>query len=201
MARRPRVPPRRLAALLVLLWSCAPLALGLTAGVASLFAFRLLVGLMEAPSYPINNRVVTTWVPEGERAWAIGIYTYAQFVGLAFLAPVLSWLYTGCGWTSVFMASGVLGIVWAAVLFLFYRELGDCPGINAAELALICDGGGIPNLAERLKEAQFRQDAAFRWSDLLLLSRRKLWGLYLRQLGLGGTTLFFLTWFPTYLVQ
>ena len=31
--------------------------------------------------------------------------------------------------------------------------------------------------------------------------KRKLWGLYLGQFGLGGTTLFFLTWFPTYLVQ
>ena len=30
---------------------------------------------------------------------------------------------------------------------------------------------------------------------------RKLWGLYLGQFCLGGTTIFFLTWFPTYLVE
>ena len=197
-----RVPPRRLAALLVLLWSCATLLLGFTVGFASLFVFRLLVGLMEAPSYPINNRVVTTWVPESERARAIGIYTSAQFVGLAFLTPMLSWLYTGYGWTSVFLASGTIGIVWALVWYLLYREPRDFPGINPAELTLIEEGGGIPNLADRLEAAQASQQSAFRWSDLrFLLSRRKLWGLYLGQFGLGGTTLFFLTWFPTYLVQ
>lgn len=197
-----RVPPRRLAALLVLLWSCATVALGFAAGLASFFALRLLVGFLEAPSYPINNRVATTWIPESERARAIGIYTSAQFVGLAFLTPVLSWLFASFGWGSVFLFSGALGVVWSGVWYLVYREPAAFPGISTQEVALIRDGGGIPNLADRLQEARSRQQAAFRWSDLFfLLSRRKLWGLYLGQFGLGGTTLFFLTWFPTYLVQ
>ena len=38
---------------------------------------------------PINNRVVTTWFPERERATAIGFYTSGQYVGIAFLTPVL----------------------------------------------------------------------------------------------------------------
>jgi MFS family permease len=36
--------------------------------VAVLMIVRMLVGALEAPSYPINNRVVTTWFPERERA-------------------------------------------------------------------------------------------------------------------------------------
>ena len=46
---------------------------------------------MFAPSHPINNRVVTSWFPERERAAAIGFYTSGQFVGIAFLTPVLVW--------------------------------------------------------------------------------------------------------------
>lgn len=196
-----RVPPRRLAALLVCTWSLATLALGFASGFATLIALRFAIGLLEAPSYPINNRVVTTWFPESQRARAIATYTSAQFVGLAFLTPVLSWLFTTYGWHAVFLFSGGLGIVWSAVWYVFYREPREFPGINEAEVRLIREGGGIPDLAERLQVAQSRQSSPFRWRDLFfLLSQRKLWGLYLGQFGLGGTTLFFLTWFPTYLV-
>lgn len=57
--------------------------------VAGLIGLRLLVGALEAPSYRINSRVVPTWFPERERATAVGFYTSGQFVGLAFLFPLL----------------------------------------------------------------------------------------------------------------
>ena len=197
-----RIPPRRLAALLLFTWSCATLCLGFASGFISLIVLRLLIGMLEAPSYPINNRVVTTWFPEKQRATAIAIYTSAQFVGLAFLTPVLSWLFAEFGWHTVFLFSGGIGIVWAGIWYAFYREPKSFGGINDAEISLIREGGGIPDLADRLAKAQAKQDVAFRWSDLgFLLTRRKLWGLYLGQFGLGGTTIFFLTWFPTYLVN
>jgi ACS family D-galactonate transporter-like MFS transporter len=42
---------------------------------------------------------------------------------------------------------------------------------------------------------------AFRGSDLVLvLSQRKLWGLYLGQFAVNALPWFFLTWFPTYLI-
>ena len=68
-----RVPPRRLYATLIVLWSGATMLLGFTYSVVGLMIVRMLIGAMEAPSYPINNRVVTTWFPERERASAIGM--------------------------------------------------------------------------------------------------------------------------------
>jgi len=50
-------------------------AAGFSGSLAMLFALRLAIGAFEAPSFPINNRVVTTWFPESERATAIGFYT------------------------------------------------------------------------------------------------------------------------------
>ena len=94
-------------------------------------AMRMLVGALEAPSYPINNRVVTTWFPERERATAIGFYTSGQFVGLAFLTPVLVWIQARFGWHMVFVATGGLGVVWALVWYAVYRQPHEFRGTNA----------------------------------------------------------------------
>jgi ACS family D-galactonate transporter-like MFS transporter len=193
-----RVPPRALYATLILLWSAATILLGFTYSVAGLMLTRMLVGALEAPSYPINNRVVTTWFPERERASAIGFYTSGQFVGLAFLTPVLAWIQAEVGWHMVFVATGGVGVVWAAVWYAAYRPPHAFAGANAAELALIREGGGLVDLDRRRGADRARVSGA----DLArVLSSRKLWGVYVGQFALTSTLWFFLTWFPTYLVQ
>jgi MFS transporter, ACS family, D-galactonate transporter len=193
-----RVNPRKLYPLTMLLWSLATLSLGFAAGIVSLILLRMAVGLFEAPAYPMNNRIATTWFGERERAGCIGVYTSAQWVGLAFLAPVLSWILVTWGWQVVFIATGIVGIGWSIVWFLVYRDPALFPGMNQAEIDLIAEGGGIPDLSRRAAARSTR----FAWRDLaIVLSRRKLWGIYLGQFGLGSTQIFFLTWFPTYLVK
>jgi MFS transporter, ACS family, D-galactonate transporter len=158
------------------------------------------VGAMEAPAYPINNRVVTTWFPERERAGAIGFYTSGQFVGLAFLTPVLAWLEARYGWRFIFQFTGGIGVVWAVLWWILYRDPSHARGVNRAELRLIAEGGGIPDLSKKLDES--RAKAGTFWKDLgYVLSKRKLWGLYLGQFGVVSVQWFFLTWFPTYLVN
>lgn len=192
-----RVHPRILFGLALALWSLATFFMGFVGTFVALIALRLLVGVMEAPAYPINNRVVTTWFPEHERAGAIGFYTSGQFVGLAFLTPVLAWLEAHFGWRFIFQATGAIGIAWAVVWWFLYREPTEARGVNRAELRLIEEGGGIPELSQRLEHSR----SASVWRDLgFVLSKRKLWGLYLGQFGVVSVQWFFLTWFPTYLV-
>ncbi len=192
-----KIPPRILYPVAIALWSLATIGLGFVGSVAGLIGLRLLVGALEAPSYPINSRVVTTWFPERERATAVGFYTSGQFVGLAFLSPLLYALQQACGWQMVFLATGGVGVIWAAVWYAVYREPQDFRAANAAEVALIREGGGCVDLA-----TTNRARAAFRWHDLAtVLVHRKLWGLYLGQFCLTSTLWFFLTWFPTYLVD
>ena len=192
-----KIPPRILYPVAIGLWSLATVGLGFVGSLAGLIGLRLLVGALEAPSYPINSRVVTTWFPERERATAVGFYTSGQFVGLAFLSPLLYALQQACGWQMVFFVTGGIGIVWAAIWYLVYREPAEFRGANAAEISLIREGGGFVDLATKQKT-----QAGFRWADLAtVLSHRKLWGLYLGQFCLTSTLWFFLTWFPTYLVD
>ena len=193
-----RVAPRVLYAVALALWSLATIFLGFIGSFVGLFALRLLVGALEAPAYPINSRVVTTWFPERERATAIGFYTSGQFVGLAFLTPLLAWLQHHYGWHMVFVSTGLTGIAWAAVWYMVYREPRQFKGANAAEVELIRAGGGLVDIAQ----ASSIRKPGFSMADLgLVLSRRKLWGIYLGQYAVNSTLWFFLTWFPTYLVK
>lgn len=194
-----RVAPRLLYALALIFWSVATLLMGFGTSFAVLVGLRLLVGAVEAPAYPINNRVVTAWFPERERATAIGFYTSGQFVGLAFLTPVLSWLQHSHGWHMVFVVTGAAGIVWGVIWWLIYREPRDFKGANAAEIEHIRAGGGLVDLG---KQSAAKTKQAFNRKDFrLVLSHRKLWGVYLGQFCLTSTLWFFLTWFPTYLVK
>lgn len=189
-----RVPPRILYSVALLLWSVATVMLGFAASFIALFVLRMAVGALEAPAYPINSRVVTTWFPERERATAIGFYTSGQFVGLAFLTPVLAWLQHHWGWHMVFVSTGAVGIAWAAIWYAVYREPRDFKGVNQAEIDLIAEGGGLVDIQSQTA----KRKAAFSWLDLgIVLTKRKLWGIYLGQFCLNSTLWFFLTWFPT----
>ncbi|RWR31256.1 MFS transporter [Sinirhodobacter populi] len=193
-----RVPPRVLYPVLLILWSLATIALGFSYSIGLLIFLRLLIGALEAPSYPINSLVATAWFPEKERATAIAIYTSGQFLGLAFLLPVLVWIQHAIGWHMVFVVTGLIGIVWGIIWYLFYRDPLSHKGANAAEIQMIRDGGGIPDM-QKTREKSAKD---FQWRDLrYVLSSRKLWGVYFGQFCLTSTLWFFLTWFPTYLVQ
>jgi ACS family D-galactonate transporter-like MFS transporter len=191
-----RVPPRVLYPACLALWSLATVFMGIIGGFVALIILRLMVGAFEAPAYPINNRVATAWFPERERATAIGFYTSGQFIGLALLTPVLSWLQAVTSWHWVFIATGAVGVGWGLVFYLRYREPKQSRA-NDAEIALIEEGGGIVDLAERRTE----RAAVSRADIATVLGRRKLWGIYLGQFCLASTLWFFLTWFPTYLVE
>ncbi|AKT51595.1 MFS transporter [Arsenicicoccus sp. oral taxon 190] len=192
-----RVPPRILYPAALILWSLATCLMGVVGSFVGLIVLRLAVGAFEAPAYPINNKVVTAWFPERERAGAIGFYTSGQFVGLAMLTPVLLWLQTTFGWHMIFVVTGLVGIVWGVVWFVVYRGPRDFRGTNQAELDHIAAGGGLIEVDQEGKAKE-----PFRWSDLgVVLTKRKLWGVYLGQFCLTSTLWFFLTWFPTYLVK
>ncbi len=167
-----RIPPRLLYPACLILWSVATAFMGVIGGFVALIALRLLVGVFEAPAYPINNRVATAWYPERERATVIGFYTSGQFIGLALLTPFLSWLQSVLSWHWVFIVTGTIGAVWGAVWYAFYREPRDSRA-NDAEIDLIRDGGGLVDLAD---EQQPERPAVTRNDVATVLGRRKLWG-------------------------
>ncbi|WP_206512964.1 MFS transporter [Larkinella soli] len=193
-----RYGPRFLYAFCLITWSLATLAQGFARGFTSLFGLRLATGAFEAPSYPINNRIVTSWFPDHERASAIAIYVSGQFIGLAFLAPALAAIQVYFGWKGLFLITGMVGLVWGVVWYVLYRDPLDHPKANRAELDYIEAGGGMLH-GRKLVEGK---EGGFRWSQLKqVVSSRMLWGVYIGQFAVNAILWFFLTWFPTYLVK
>ena len=191
------VKPRVLYPIILVLWSVATLIQGFVNSMGALVGCRMAIGMFEAPSYPCNNKIVTSWFPENERASAIAVYTSGQFIGLAFLTPVLILIQDSLGWRGLFIVSGIIGIVWAFIWYIFYRSPSNHEKISESELKHIKEGGGIFNEITIEK-----QENNFSLKDLKeAFIHRKLWGVYLGQFCLGSLFIFFLTWFPTYLVE
>jgi MFS transporter, ACS family, D-galactonate transporter len=176
-----------------LAWSVATLALGLVSGFGALFGLRFAVGLAEAPAFPVNNRVVSTWFPQRERGRATSTYAMGQYIGSALLSPLLFWMATHQGWRSVFWFTGLAGVVSAIVWFVVYREPRESRRANAEELALISAGGALTSMAPREQVS---------WPQVWrLLHERQVWALGLGKFAVMSSLYFLLTWFPTYLVR
>ncbi|WP_210081072.1 MFS transporter [Pantoea endophytica] len=179
-------------------WSVATLLQGFATGLLSLIGLRAITGIFEAPAFPTNNRLVTSWFPEQERASAVGFYTSGQFVGLAFLTPLLIWIQELLSWHWVFIITGGIGIIWSFIWIKFYQAPSQSKGINKAELNYIREGGAmVDGDAPSEKKARTKLTAA----DWKLVFHRKLCGVYLGQFAVTSTLWFFLTWFPNYLTQ
>jgi len=193
-----QIRPRYFYPAILVLWSLATACLGIVGSFIGLFLIRLMIGALEAPSYMINNQVVTSWFPDNERGGAVGFYISGQFIGLAFLQPLLVWLLVSHGWRAVFFTTGFGGLFWGLAWFLVYRGPRESKA-NAAEIALIEAGGGIVDLGTA--EAN-KQRGKLRMADIITVFKyRKLWGVYLGQFAVTSSQWFFLTWFPTYLVE
>ena len=173
-------------------WSLSTLLHGLATNLATLLTFRFALGVSEAPCFPTNSRVVATWFPQQERAFATGVYTVGEYVGLAFLSPLLFWIMGAFGWRALFFVVGIAGVLFGLFWWYSYREPNESKTVNQAELDYIATGGGIvtPKAA----------NAKFEWSLVgKLLRFRQLIGICIGQFAGNSTLVFFLTWFPTYL--
>ena len=193
-----RLTPRIFYPIILVLWSLATLSMSFAGTVAALFAIRLAVGALEAPAYSINNQVVTSWFPNRERGGAVGFFISGQFVGTAFLTPVLFWLEARYGWRSVFYTTGLMGLIWGIAWYFLYRAPRQSRMANDAEIAHLEAGGALVDLGSVPKA----QIAKIRWADFVtVLKYRKLWGVYIGQFAVTSSQFFFLTWFPTYLIE
>jgi ACS family glucarate transporter-like MFS transporter len=178
----------------LILWSLFTLFQGYVGSVVALVIMRTVVGVMEAPSFPANSRLTTMWFPQHERGKAVQIYNSAQYFGLAVAMPLLAMLMQKFGWHSMFLASGLSGIVMSILWFAVIRDPKDHQRVNKAEIDYIVQGGGLADVKSNTEK--------IKWSQVrLLLTNRQMIGIYIAQFASNTILWFFLTWLPTYLIQ
>ncbi len=176
----------------VVFWSIFTALMGVAHGLRSLVLMRIGIGIFEAPCFPANSRVLATWFPQHERARANAIYSFGQYVGLGFLSVPLFWITQRFGWRGLFFIVGGLGVVFGWLWWTLYHNPAESRTANAEELAYIEAGGGGEYKGQPLR---------FKGRHIVaLLKRRQILGASLGQFGGNSTQVFFVTWFPTYLV-
>lgn len=175
-------------------WSAATVGQGLVGGFASLFGLRLTVGALEAPAFPANSRAVAVWFPARERGMASSIYVCGQYLGTALFTGALLWVATTYSWRHVFYSTGVVGIVFGLVWLWIYRDPLACKKVSKQELQYIEDGGGLVKSSQQRTRFQWRQVAE-------LFQYRQVWAICLGKFASTSALYFFLTWFPTYLME
>lgn len=184
-----KIGARRVLMRVVLWWSFFTSATGWVWNWFSLVATRFLFGAGEAGCFPNLTRAFNRWLPSRERIRAQGImWMSARWGGAA--TPYLVFLVLGyVNWRTAFMLFGLLGVVWAAIFFMWYRDNpAEHRGVNAAELALM--------------EAQTKAEAQhfhMPWSKLARC--KSLWLLCGQYFACSYSWYFFITWFPTYLLE
>ncbi len=119
-----RYGSRIVLAVAILGWALASFATGLVPAVAgtafmSLFTARFALGVAQAATYPVGSMAIAQAVPLGYRTSANSVFIAGGLVGAAFAPLALAPLMVAFGWRTVFVASGVLGLIMALAWYFF----------------------------------------------------------------------------------
>jgi len=183
-----RVGARISLAIAVMWWSISTVLTATANSVAALTGYRLLLGIGEAGAYPSGAKVNMDWFPRRERAIAASIFDSGSRIGAALSLPLVTWLIGSFGWRFSFVATGVLGIVWTVFWLFIYRTPERHPSVTPEELARIQAERGTAKAGPKVP-----------WSSLF--GYRTIWGMMIGFFCLNFVIYFFITWFPTYLIQ
>jgi len=183
-----RFGPRRVLAALSLLWAAATILTGLSWSVASLLAFRLLVGVGEGGAFPAATRAFTWWLPIRERGFAQGVTHSFARLGGAVTAPLVLAIVARYGWRGSFVVLGAASVAWTALWLVSFRDAPEeHPWVSAAELAAIRAGS----------DAARAPRGPTPWLQIV----RRMWLVTVVDFCYGWSLWVFLTWLPSYLSE
>ena len=117
-----RFGPRRALTWVVTWWSFFTAATALTWSAASMMVCRFLFGMGEAGAFPIATRSLSRWMLPSERGWAQGLTHAGSRLGGALTPVLVAALIALYDWRIPFFLFAVIGVIWAAVWFWYYRD-------------------------------------------------------------------------------
>ena len=183
------IGPRVTYAVSVAWWSVFTAATAFAGSAASLLGCRLMLGVGESGAYPSNTKVAALWFPTRERGLAAGIFDSGSRTGTAISLPVVTALVYGFGWRGTFVLTGLVGLAWVAIWLLVYRDPSRHPRVSPEQLAAL----------RAAQPAAAAPEHAVSWASLFRY--RAVWAMMGGFFCLNFVFYFYITWFPTYLVQ
>ncbi|PLR39358.1 MFS transporter [Chimaeribacter coloradensis] len=190
-----RFGPMMVLGVAVGLWSIFCGMTALATGFYSMLILRVLFGMAEGPICSSANKMINGWFPRKQAATAMGLLSAGSPLGGAVAGPIVGYLALAFGWRPAFMIICAVGIVWMLVWFFVVADSPEkSRRASDAERTLI----------RELKAADQGSDEANQQPGHSLM-------FYLRQPIILVTAFaffcynyilfFFLSWFPSYLVQ
>lgn len=172
---------------IVVAWSVFTALTGAAWNFTSLWIARFLFGAGEAGCFPNLTRMLSAWLPIKERLRAQALmWACTRWAGSVTPLLVLALVHWR-GWRWAFAVLALLGVLWAAVFYRWFRDdPAQHPAVNAEELALLQE-------AQRLTT----QEGEARWYRPLLSFQVLV--LVFQYFCFSFVWYFYVTWLPTYL--
>ena len=182
-----RLGPRRVLTRIVVWWSFFTTLTGLAWSYLVLLPIRFLFGAGEAGAYPNSSASIAKWFPTTERARAVGLVWMASRVGGALTPFLVIPIQAAYGWRASFFLFGVLGVIWAAVWYKWYRDTpAEMPAVTKEEL-------------EEIGPPLSKSHHGLPWR--IVLRKGNLWAIMFMYMTYCYGSFFFLSWLHTYLVR
>lgn len=159
-------------------WCAAATLTGMVTALSALILMRLIIGAAEAVVIPASYRWIGSNFDESQKGLAVGLFTMGGKFGPAIGAPIAAWIIVNYSWQFMFVATGLVGLLWLGPWLLMVRN--DFP--SKAELAV-----------------NKRRASSVTVGNLL--SSPVVWGGMINNFCYGYFTFYCMTWMPAYLVE
>jgi MFS transporter, ACS family, glucarate transporter len=183
-----KIGPRRVLMRIVIWWSFFTAASGWAWNWVSLLATRFLFGAGEAGAFPNLTKAFERWLPLAERTRAVGIMWMSARWGGAFTPFLVFLVLQVMSWRQAFALFGAIGVVWAVLFYIWYRDNPhEHPQVNAEERKI------LPPAESSHSSLHVPWRKLFRCKSV--------WYLCGQYFCCSYAWYFFITWFPSYLLQ
>ena len=160
------------------LWCAVTMLTGLMTALAGLLLLRFIMGAAEAVVMPASYRWIRDNFSEGQSGTAVGIFAMGNKFGPAIGAPVAAWLIVAYDWRVMFIATGLIGLMWLVPWMLAVRNDFPRPG-----------------------EAAVKKRKASSVPFTNIIASPLVWGAMIVNFCYGYFTFYCMTWMPSYLVE
>lgn len=128
--------PKRVLAVVGLIWGISTIATGFATGLVSLFIARLLLGFGEGAAFPTATHAMAKWIPAEGRARAQGYVHAASRIANALTPAFVAVLITLYDWRLSFWVCGAISLVWTIYwLAKYHNSPSSHPKMTQQELS------------------------------------------------------------------
>jgi ACS family hexuronate transporter-like MFS transporter len=178
----------------IVLWSIAAIAHAFARGLATLSAFRFVLGFGEAGNWPGAAKTVAEWFPIRERAFGMAIFNSGAAIGSVVAPPLIVWLSLTYGWRTTFIVTGSLGFLWLILWLVFYETPDRHRWLSKDERELIREGQ-----QDKDETLVAERNTPLKWRELLRY--RQVWAIVLSRFLTDPVWWLYISWLPKYLAD